>query len=519
MGKCTVPFSEAERTNTIQVYPGPKTELEFEKGTSVKYTNFARVLVPFEGISDGKSVYKKFFVSPKPRGAQPPSNSTVPVPSNSTVATSSASPAPRPTQSAPGYPPPVVREPANNIGGYYLEDDDYSDIAILSVPSFVSDEEAEIPFQQTGEKFLAAAKAAGKNKLIIDVSANGGGTILQGYDLYKQLFPQGIDHAAGDRFRAFESTDLIGQKFSEIGAGLPREIVPESENDTLYWLQWDVVSSVFNYRTDRNVDGENFVSWPNKFGPVEIAGDNFTNLFRWNLSDGLTPYNSGGIWIHGYRNLTNYTQPFLAEDIVVVTDGYCASTCTIFSELMRQRQGVKFIALGGRSRPGITQAIGGVKGTNNYPWGYIQSLAQYTIENLAELEEGARPNKTELGECWSDIPFDRQARSTSININFRDGWRDNAVYDYPLQFLYEPADCRILYTKEMTYDVAAVWKTVADSTWGGKSHCIAGDVGSNHTRKRAIRNGHGVTKYWRRERSSGGGESVPRTTLWISLRI
>lgn len=352
------------------------------------------------------------------------------------------------------------------------------------MPSFVSEEESEIPFQQVGENFLAAARAAGKKKLIIDVSANGGGTILQGYDLYKQLFPKGIDHAAGDRFRAFESTDLIGQKFSEVAAGLPREIVSEEENETLAALQWDVVSSIFNYRTDVDVNTENFDSWQDKFGPVTIAGDNFTNLIRWNLSDGLTPYNSGGIWIHGYRNLTNFTQPFPAEDIVVVTDGYCASTCTIFSELMRQRQGVKYISLGGRSRPGITQAIGGVKGTNNYPWGYIQSLSQYVIEDLSDPEEGALLNKTQLGEYWSDIPFDRQAKGTSINVNFRDGWRDDADYGYPLQFLYEPSDCRILYTKEMTYDVTSIWKAVADSMWGGNSHCVAGELdGVNQTRK------------------------------------
>jgi C-terminal processing protease CtpA/Prc len=82
---------------------------------------------------------------------------------------------------APGYPSPIIRQSNNLIGGYYL--DGYDDVAVLSVPSFVSLDTAEEEFQQVGETFLAAAKAAGKTKLIIDVSANGGGTILQGYDL------------------------------------------------------------------------------------------------------------------------------------------------------------------------------------------------------------------------------------------------------------------------------------------------------------------------------------------------
>jgi hypothetical protein len=60
-------------------------------------------------------------------------------------------------------------------------------------------------------------------------------------------------------------------------------------------------------------------------------------------------------------------------------DGYCASTCTIFSEFMRLQGGVKSIAYGGRpstdSSTPIIQAVGGVKGANNYPYGYIVSLA------------------------------------------------------------------------------------------------------------------------------------------------
>jgi hypothetical protein len=468
--------------NRYQVYPGAETELEFENGTSVTLQNFARVLVDFEGVTDGQSLYQKYFTSPKPTETEPEPE---PTPSNSTVPTSSSTPTSKPTP-APGYPPPVIRESHNLIGGYYLEDD-YSDVAVLSVPSFVSLEEAEIPFQETGEKFLAAARAAGKTKLIVDVSANGGGTILQGYDLYKQLFPNGLGHAAGDRFRAHESVDLLGQIFSKASEGLSRDLADPKDNETLYNLQYDVISSVLNYRTDLDEDSENFDSWADKYGPVTINNDHFTNQFRWNLSDGLTPLNSGGIWVHGYRNLTNFTQPFPAEDIVVVTDGYCASTCTIFSELMRNRAGVKYISLGGRAKEGITQAIGGVKGTNNYPWDSIQWLAQYSINNISSPAEGAELNKTELGEYWSNVPFDRQAAGTSINVNFRDGWRDEdlGAVDFPLQFLWEPSDCRILYTAEMTYDASAIWKAVADSAWGGygDNKCIAGSLGGGYKKR------------------------------------
>ena len=298
------------------VYPGATTELQFENGTSTTYNNYAKVLIPFTGITDGESLYKTWFTGNKPTAATP-----------TPTASASATVTPIP---APGYPPPVVREEHNLIGGYFLEDD-YSDVAVLSVPSFVGIS-AQEAFQDTAAKFLAAAKAAGKKKLVIDVSANGGGTILLGYDLYKLLFPKDIDHAAADRFRAFESTDLVGQKFSKAAEAVPRVLVTYEENETLSDFNYDIASSVFNYQTDISANGTNFVSWADKFGPfVHEKGDNFSDLMRWNLSDVLTPMNSGGIYIHGYGPLSNYTeQPFAAEDVVVVTDGYCASTCTIF---------------------------------------------------------------------------------------------------------------------------------------------------------------------------------------------
>lgn len=290
-------------------------------------------------------------------------------------------------------------------------------------------------------------------------------------------------YAASDRFRAFESTDLIGQKFSDIAGNYPRTLDPEYEA-----ISNDVISSLFNYRTDMKPDATNFESWKEKFGPVENYGDTFNTYFRWNLSDVLTPLNSGGIYVHGYGNGTkNTTTPFEAPNVVVVTDGFCASTCTIFSELMRQLAGVEYIAMGGRSKEGITQAIGGIKGTNNYPWSYIQALAQYVIYENTTAEQQAEYLETELVDYNSSIPFQRLAPGTAANVNFRDGIRKGDESGTPLQFVYEPADCRIYYTKAMTVDASAIWKAAADSKWNGKNRCAAGSVGGGYPPVRRIR--------------------------------
>lgn len=81
------------------------------------------------------------------------------------------------------------------------------------------------------------------------------------------------------------------------------------------------------------------------------------------------------------------------------------------------------------------------------------------------------------------MPFYRAAISAAHNVNFRDGIRhgDTSADQIPLQFVYEPADCWILYTPEMTVNVTAIWKAVADSTWGGASKYITGSVATNTT--------------------------------------
>ena len=442
--------------------------------------NYARVLIPFDNITTGEDIYRLYFIPPPGEPELVEEFATV---TSSAVASSTA--APNATSSAttsattsatatktvpaPGYPSPFIREMNNLNSGYFLNGEGYDDVAVLAVNSFVGSGADEIPFQEVNTYLIDQAIAQGKTKLIVDVSANGGGTILQGYDLFKQLFPQILPYGA-TRFRAHEAFDLIGQEVSAYSALVPRSI---DSNETVK----NLVSSAFNYRTDADVNYEPFTSWAEKFGPHAFGPqpDNFTSIIRWNLSDVLTPENSGGIEISGYGNRSNITtQPFANENIIVVYDGYCASTCTIFSELMRQQAGIKTVALGGRPNRDIIQAVGGVKGTNDFPWDYILSSVEEPFQ-LQLLHDADYYNSTALGE-YSDLPF---YRATNYVVNSRDGIRQGDESELPLQFYYEPADCRIYYTPAMVVDETAVWKTVADTAFNGISHCVAGNLTSS----------------------------------------
>jgi hypothetical protein len=398
------------------VYPGPNTTLTFENGTGTTFENYANVVGDFSGVTDGETFYKVFC---NPNGVSTDSVASTDASNSTTV------------QPSKGYPSPVILHDELVIGGYYLDGEGYEDVAVLSIPEYEADDIAQ--FQSVQQIFFAEAKAAGKTKLIIDLSANPGGYIFLGYDTFRQLFP-GITQDGYTRFRQHAAFAAVAEQFSSL---IPDDYNPETASYDLI----EIYESPFNDKYDLNLTNQSFPSFESKFGPYEYHGDNFTNIMRWNLDDPLLTVNSTfgmGIEISGYGYLDNLTQPFAAEDIILVYDGYCASTCTLFSEFMRTQGGVKSIVFGGRHSNTDIQAIGGTKGANNYGFSdiyYYTSLAYET----GTPEQQQQANWTVLKE-HTLLPYNR---STDTSINMRDNiLPDEVTEQVPAQFLYEAADCR-----------------------------------------------------------------------------
>jgi hypothetical protein len=149
------------------------TTLEFANGTTIAIPNTAKSFFNFKNITSGADLRRR-LVFDEDSVAQPiQPDSVAPVPRDSFPPLQAAAP-------PPGYPSPVVSGPQNLINGFYIDAPGYEEVAVLQVPSFVSSSYAELPFQATSQKFLEKAWSEGKTKLVIDVQANGGGTILQG---------------------------------------------------------------------------------------------------------------------------------------------------------------------------------------------------------------------------------------------------------------------------------------------------------------------------------------------------
>lgn len=136
---------------------------------------------------------------------------------------------------------------------------------------------------------------------------------------------------------------------------------------------------------------------------------------------------------------------------------------------MHRQGGVKSIAFGGRPNKKPIQAIGGTKGTNNYPFGYIQALANVAIGGATPAQKANWTSVT----AYSILPMNR---STDSSINVRDNiLKDNLEDGTPAQFLYEAADCRLFYEPAMLSDPRAIWKKAAAVAWG-ETKCVAGSM-------------------------------------------
>jgi len=214
--------------------------------------------------------------------------------------------------------------------------------------------------------------------------------------------------------------------------------------------------------------------WSDFYGPVTTHGGNFTNVKRNNLSD----INSLGMPVYGFGNDTKpQPQTFDPDDIVILSDALCGSTCAVFAEMMKTQAGIHAITVGGRKQHGPMQWVGGSKGAN------VQTLAD--LGKFAfEIPAIATPAQSTLFEPYADSrssvlhALSRLSEPYAGRVNFENNIREGDDSVTPLQFVYEAADCRFFYTADMILDQSLVWKRTYDLKWGNGT-CVQGSTGDS----------------------------------------
>ncbi|KAK6085180.1 peptidase S41 family protein [Seiridium cupressi] len=422
--------------------------LGFANGSTLEIVNTATVNVDFQGITSGELLHQVYEL-PKTSTTtttQATTASETASPSIPVSASVTSTPASAPT-TAPGYPYPVpdAKHADNYISGYFLNDSLYSDTAVLSVYAFQAEGQEVnntfdfFEFRRVANTFFEACRAENKTRLVIDLSGNGGGSVMAGYELYKQLFPSSEIRDA-TRLRASDVLDFIG-------------------NVTFGGPQYPFLGAL-------DETEKAYETWQDLFGPDFIYDDRFTNIIRNNFSQpGVFGAATENTTVTGYGDVPAPVQPFEAENIVLVTDGICASTCTIFAGLMTRQEGVRTIAMGGRPINQPMQAIGGVKGAQ---------VLEYT--NIVQTVSAA------VGVNSGQIPYGLPVPTTltspllyrSGRLNWLNAYSMNDT-DTPLQFVYEAANCKRFYRVQNLVDIRTIWMDAADVAWGG-AQCVDGST-------------------------------------------
>ncbi|KAG9236435.1 hypothetical protein BJ875DRAFT_456406 [Amylocarpus encephaloides] len=459
-------------------YPGDTLSITLENGTQVPDLSWLAVYNGPEEtgpLQTGGDFYNFFVLGLYPASFDPYSDdisddeSTETSDSDATPTDSEDPPAPTPS----GWGNPAYPEVADVsqldlgtfgggfVSGYFLEQ---SSVAVLSIPSFKASGEAVKSFSSTVREFLVKSKAAGMKKVVVDLQQNYGGDTLLAYEVFKNFFPT-IDPYGGSRLRAHPLADSVGDAIS--GYFDTPLTLSDPDYYALYTNDW-VASTRLNSATNRH-----FASWDEAFGPHLSNGDSFTAVQRLNLSDTLfntlfvgDPNDIFTVYGYGARP-ANTSQPYAAEDIIILSDGLCSSTCSIFMEMMHHEAGVRTVVAGGVPAYGPMQApsltrgarLYGVDDTLDANINYAQAIAEF-FDRPSTL-----PNRTEA------LSFSM----TSSGINLRDQVRQDD--DVPIQFKYEAADCRIFFTPKTFYNYTALWQYAADAIWKKPSLCVNGSTG------------------------------------------
>ncbi|KAF2968187.1 hypothetical protein GQX73_g5364 [Xylaria multiplex] len=375
------------------------------------------------------------------------------------------------------FPTPFIREPYNQISGYILD----NDTAVMFIPTFVTD--SSLPanqdriFGQFAEKLVNRAIAQGRTKLIIDLSRNGGGSTLRAFDLFKLFFPSKFPYSA-NRFRRHDALDLIALSTQKV------PLVPNGLNP------FDYQQAVNATQDGGFASAEEFLEGETQFGgnvTAISANFNITLLSTENADNG--PVRGFG----GAR--INNTQPYAPEDIIIVTDGVCASTCAIFVNLMTQVGGVRTLTFGGRPRSEPMQVIGGVRGSQSYTWPEISRdvlIAKDHVHNDPSLFTDEQ--LALAAAVWPKPLEDLPLFLSEGGVNLRNAYQEGADH-LPLHFDYQASDCRLFYTAKNLVDPASSWADAKAAIWGDRG-CVPNSTG-----------GRGSLTDRNRNNTSGDGEN------------
>ncbi|RPB27457.1 hypothetical protein L211DRAFT_819393 [Terfezia boudieri ATCC MYA-4762] len=296
-----------------------------------------------------------------------------------------------------------------------------AETAVWGIHAFEDKDQSDSFFAQWNDfmdKAIGMLKKRGIKRILIDVSNNGGGFVALGITSIRKFFPESQPYYGFD-IRRSPALDLL----IEYSA--------------------DADQSHLTLNMSRDINNNEFTSIQEFLGPVHKYGDYFTNMGRWDVANTIGDT--------GLNIPTSGDPPFSIDDIVLLSDGKCGSTCAIFSEAI-QSLGAKAITFNGipdeAQDKKEMQAVGGVKGSQVWDWDTFQS---------AHVEKFI-PNPEQYDFLPKRLPIQHYS-----SMNLRNSYE--AGSGLPLEFTWQPSSAHLYTTKEMWDDRAELWKAAMALAW------------------------------------------------------
>ncbi|KAI0385417.1 hypothetical protein F5Y04DRAFT_276747 [Hypomontagnella monticulosa] len=447
-----------------QSWLGAKMTFTYEDGTSDSSDTNALLNpgVDFTNIITGEDFYNAFCL-PSP-----------PLDPGLLTGTGSLKPSLRPTvnprkiisrqlPTRPKGPTPIVQDSEEGaVKGFFLDGPGFDDVAVLSISAFESGNDTLkfiSDFQKTVESFLSKSRAAKKQRLVIDLTSNGGGLVFTGFELFAQLFPGQNQFTAND-MRLTDSISNMSAVF---------EALPEKQKEQ--FAASGILSNLTPLSGLKMPSGDNVTSASQVMTPVTLKDDKFTGYI------GEVDFgDEGGIFLSGTGNRSNLPPAaFKPENVVLLTDGNCASTCTVFSYLMFFQMNTKTVTVGGRPQAAPIQSIGGTEGAQVLTFSEISLTANVTMESITDKAKLQQLQGSELDILAEGYAVRRSAQPESGGtVNFKNSFAPSDSKT-PLQFTSEPANCRFFYTNPMINSPELVWQYAVNATWTNPDkYCVQG---------------------------------------------
>ncbi|RKK06281.1 hypothetical protein BFJ65_g18864, partial [Fusarium oxysporum f. sp. cepae] len=384
--------------------------------------SFFFLLPNFTNIGSGEDVHKAFEIPPTVTTETTSIASTTP--SASASATTSSEEGKQPTEEVnernTRLSLSVVKNSKNNIAGYFLNDTGFEDTVVLSVLSFLpanfdpssggdlNTTEFVLEAEQVVVELFKKAKEDNRDKLIIDLSANGGGSV-----------------STGRANRALEASSEASYK------ALVKALITQTS-------YLPINSTYHAIKTGKE--------W---FGPYRLERNaKVTEAYQ---LDKKKPYDPD---VDAYYNGFNpdkdknpvKTAPFKPENIIIVTDGICASACTIFTGLLTRNQGIRNASARRTADQLCYAGHGRRQGTLLL---MSQDLTGVFTKIIDEVK-GDEKALSILEDAKDSFPGTRDAPLLPLlttpaagKLNAQNGYTLDDLDGYPVHFRYEAAHCKL----------------------------------------------------------------------------